>query len=200
MRKTLACKVNSLLTTRHIQQRFLISNAYTVHHRDHLRFSRRIGSYDSLQQSINSTFSSDSIRRFKSSSFDLSPTHDTSLNRSFTFANNDRLKNASKVTKAEASKYKLYPDYSIEIVPRHGLKVAVPVKVRKKSGQSKNSKSKVLKKNFKLGWRKQTSSQLRKERQREQIEKKLKEKHGWKKTSMEQQYEVGLESQYVSLS
>eukprot|EP00944_MAST-04C_sp_MAST-4C-sp1_P015379 g15379.t1 len=158
---------------------------------------RRVGSYDSLQQSINSTFSSDSIRRFKSSSFDLSPTHDTSLNRSFTFANNDRLKNAPKVTKAEASKYKLYPDYSRNRTSSWAQGGSTS-QSKKKSGQSKNSKSKVLKKISSWDGENKTSSQLRKERQREQIEKKLKEKHGWKKTNMEQQYEVGLESQYVS--
>ena len=62
----------------------------------------------------------------------------------------------------------------------------------------KSTKSKAMKKIASWNEEHKSASQLRKQRQREQIEKKLKEKLGSKKSNMEKQYEVGLESQYVS--
>jgi len=153
---------------------------------------RRVGSYDSLQQSINSTFSTDRIQRFKSNSFDSSPTNEGARTKSFTFTNShNRLEDAPRVAKT-GDKYKMYPDYS----KRH--RTASWAGGNGASNNTKTTKSRTMKKIASWNEENKSASQLRKQRQREQIEKKLKEKHGYKKSNMEKQYEVGLESQYVA--
>ena len=156
---------------------------------------RRVGSYDSLQQNINSTFSNDRIQRFKSNSFDSSPTNKSTSTKAFTFTNgNNRLANAPRVSKT-GEKYKLYPDYSKR---SRTSSWATGQGSSNNNDKHKSTKSKAMKKIASWNEEHKSASQLRKQRQREQIEKKLKEKLGSKKSNMEKQYEVGLESQYVS--
>ena len=156
---------------------------------------RRVGSYDSLQSSLNKKFTKDHdgrIIRKRSNSFDLSPTNQDTVGKMFEFSEG-RLARAPRVAKDEKGSKYIYPDYSRDRVSTWDIAE------KKQAGRLKKKSDSWTENNHHGEGHGRRSSKSRRDKAKmEKATKKL--SHLRRKNSqndMERQLEIGLEPQYV---